>query len=485
MTVKKRLAVSNVIMIIIPVIITLLIGCMCLGAVYFTLRSSNGFGFESSDDFYRTSNAVSGKMYEIFEHGSDDTKSRLSAIGNIIDNKTMFVKVYENGNDFYETGNEDIADTSLMASAQNIGNNAFVSNKTNQLYYYTGEENGNTYELYLFSVNTVTDNTAVKTVIISSIILIAAAIILSIGFTNRFLTRFVFKKIEAPLDMLSQGVNEISNGNLDYRLKYDGDDEFTPVCAAFNDMAKRLKDSVELTRKNEENRKELLLDISHDLRNPLTSINAYVEGLIDGVANTDEMRKKYLLTIKRKTEEIEKMVSSLFAYSKLDMESPDVKNEKTLLPEFLNATINSVYDEYKKRGLTVNILPNDNVKVICDRQLLTRITANLLDNSVKYGKKDGNMYISIKRNGNTAEIEFADDGNGVNDDELDRLFNVFYRTDTARTDTGSGNGIGLAFVKKAAEAMGGDVRAEKSEFGGLSIILELRCYDEQNTYNRR
>ena len=81
-----------------------------------------------------------------------------------------------------------------------------------------------------------------------------------------------------------------------------------------------LERSVELARRNEENRKELLLDISHDLRSPLTSIRAYVEGLSDGVASTPEMQKRYLDTIKRKTEDIEKMISALFAYSKLNME---------------------------------------------------------------------------------------------------------------------------------------------------------------------
>lgn len=103
MTVKKRLTISNIMMIAIPVVITLFVGIICLGRVYVTLHNSNGFDFENSSEFYYTSQSVSSKMYEIFEHSSKDTKAWLEAIGNIIDKKTTFVQVYENGKDFYKT----------------------------------------------------------------------------------------------------------------------------------------------------------------------------------------------------------------------------------------------------------------------------------------------------------------------------------------------------------------------------------------------
>lgn len=155
--------------------------------------------------------------------------------------ETTFLQVYENSNEFYKIGNEAFADKSLMNSAKNIGNNAFVSNENYQLYYYTENSGGNNYEVYLFSNNNHLDNAKVKTVFIASVIVVIAAIVFSIIFTNRFLIKFVFKKIEQPIDILSHGVNEISNGNLDFRLNYNKNDEFLSVCIAFNDMAERLK----------------------------------------------------------------------------------------------------------------------------------------------------------------------------------------------------------------------------------------------------
>ncbi len=479
MTVKKRLAISNIIMIVIPVVITLLVGVICLGGIYITLHNSNGFGFENSGEFYNTSQAVSSKMYEIFEHSSDDTKTRLEAIGNIIDKNTTFVQVYENGKDFYKAGNEKIADKALTSSAKSIGSNAFVSNEKSELYYYSESSNGKNYELYLFSNNNHQDNTSVKRVFVLSVIIVIAAILFSIAFTNRFLTRFVFKKVEEPIDILSHGVNEIASGNLDYRLNYNKNDEFLPVCIAFNDMAGRLKKSVELAQKNEENRKELLLDISHDLRSPLTSIQAYVEGLIDGVANSPQMRDKYLQTIKRKTIDIEKMVSSLFAYSKLDMEEFALDEEQIALTDFIENTIESVKDEYGDKGLDIEIKADEKINIIADRELLIRIMSNILDNSLKYKiKEQAKSEIIISRENNFARLEFADDGPGVDAGNIDKLFEVFYRTDKARSNTSNGSGIGLAFVKKAVLAMGGRVEASGNEHGGLSIIIYLRCENE-------
>ena len=479
MTVKKRLAISNVIMIVIPVLITLFIGLICLGGIYLTLYNSNGFGFENSGEFYNTSQAVSSKMYEVFEHGSEDAKSRLETIGNIIDKNTTYVQVYENGQDFYTVGNEEIADKALMSSAKTVGSNAFVSNENSELYYYSEITNDVKYELYLFSSNNHQDNTKVKNVFIVSVVAVLTAIIFSIIFTNRFLTRFIFKKIEEPLDILSQGVNEIANGNLDYRLNYHKNDEFLPVCVAFNDMAARLKKSVELAQKNEENRKELLLDISHDLRSPLTSIQAYVEGLIDGVADSPQMRDKYLHTIKRKTVDIEKMVSSLFAYSKLDMEEFVLNEEKVSLTDFVSNAKDSVKDEYGDKGLDIELDVKENSDVFVDKELLIRIISNILDNALKYNDKEvAKCKILISKENDFAKIEFADNGPGVDEENLDKLFEVFYRTDKARSNTGNGSGIGLAFVKKAISAIGGTVRAENNSLGGLSIIIYLRCDNE-------
>lgn len=484
MTVKKRLAISNIIMIIVPVAITAVIGLLCLGGVYITAHHSGGYGFEDTNDFYSVSQTLSGEMYEIFENDETDATDKLDAIANVINKDTMFISACKNGAEFYKSGNESLTDGALVKAAKEIGGNTFVSSEKCQLYYYTDSANGESYELYIYSTPSQIDNSNMKSAAFISVALVILAIFFSIFLTNRFLTRFALKKIEEPLELLSAGVAEISDGNLDYRIEYDGEDEFKPVCTAFNEMAARLKKSVELTQKNEQNRKELLLDISHDLRSPLTSIQAYVEGILDGVAQTPEMQRKYLETIKRKTTDIEKMVSSLFAYSKLDMEDAPLNTESISISRLISETAANLHDEYAAKGLEISVDIKDDLTVLADEEMLLRVAANLLDNSLKYKNKEvGRVLISVCEKDGRALVEFADDGPGVQDECYDKLFDIFYRTDKARSDTSAGSGIGLAFVKKAIELMNGRAWAKKSELGGLSIIVELEEQNGKNTDN--
>ena len=454
--------------------ITFFVGVLCLIAVYFTMHSSNGLGFSDTNKFYNTIQVASDAMYEVFEHGRENRRERLDVMSTLIDKNSMYMLVYENGEIFYESGNASLKDESLMDAATDIKTKAFVSDDNCQLYYYQADSGKEHYDLFLFNTPSHTDNDSVKVVLDISIIVLCFAIIISILLTNRFLTKFVFKKIEEPLNILSKGVEEISNGNLDYRLEYENPDEFRPVCQNFNFMAGKLKQSVELLRKNEENRKELLLDISHDLRSPLTSIQAYVEGLSDGIANTPEKQRRYLETIKRKTVEIEKMVSSLLSYSKLEMEEFETDIIKVNLASFLDEAVDSVQDEYRQRGLEITLEKKADISAKIDEELLLRVMSNLFENSLKYKNKPvGKMLVTLEESGGKAEIKFEDDGPGVEDSQLEKLFEIFYRTDKARNNPGSGNGIGLAFVKKAVGIMDGNVKAERSKLGGLSIIITL------------
>ncbi len=473
MTVKKRLTQSNVIMILVPVIITSLIIACCACGAYIVLRSRSGIAFEKSGDFRKTVAVASEEFHEMFEHGTDSKKLRISSLANIINKDSMFLIVYEDGKEFYKNGNAMLQNKSAENSAAELGNNSFLSSDNIQLYHYETVSQDLHYDMYIYNLAVSNDNNLIEKVAAVSITVIIAAVVISIFFTNRFLINFVFKKIEEPLTLLANGVAQISDGNLDYRLEYYENDEFLPVCDSFNNMAERLKKSVELTKKNEENRKELLLDISHDLRTPLTAIQAYVEGLIDGVAHTPEMQKKYLETIKRKTIDIDKMVSSLFAYSKLDMEEFETKIEPIKISDFLNDSVSSMRDEYEKNGLNIIIAKCDDIVIKADAELLQRVTVNLLENSLKYKEKPtANVLITASSDGKRALLKFEDDGPGVEDDKLDKIFDVFYRTDKARSNTGSGSGIGLAFVKKAVESMNGKVYAERASLGGLAIIIE-------------
>ena len=168
-------------------------------------------------------------------------------------------------------------------------------------------------------------------------------------------------------------------------------------------LAVRLKTSVEQTQKNEESRKELMAGISHDLRSPLTSIKAYVEGLLDGIAETPEARTRYLLTIQRKVEDIDRMVNQIFTFSKLELDEYPMEIRTVDLDQEIRQIVKESSAEYEKKGLQISL-----------------------------EKQESNGVIILK-----------DDGKGVAPEALPKLFDVFYRTDPARKNPAGGSGLGL------------------------------------------
>lgn len=304
---------------------------------------------------------------------------------------------------------------------------------------------------------------------------------MSILITNRFLTKFVFKKIEKPLDILSGGVHEIRDGNLDYRIKYTGDDEFAHVCSDFNEMAVRLKQSVELTQKQEKSRKELIAGISHDIRSPLTSIQAYVEGLLDGVAKTPAVQRRYLETIKAKAENLAHIVSQLFLFSQMELgeypENPSLIRLDKVISEIVSS------EDYKKSGLDISmeLIP---AEIYADPIQIRRIITNILENSLKYKNKEKGMaWIRLEQTECGLRLTFLDDGPGVPEESLPHLFEVFYRSDPSRQHPDKGSGLGLAIVANAIRRMGGTAQAFCGTPHGLGIRIDLPIKGENHGKN--
>lgn len=304
----------------------------------------------------------------------------------------------------------------------------------------------------------------------------------SIFAANRFLIKFVFKNIEKPIDILVEGVNQIQNGNLDYKIEYDENDEFSTVCQDFNKMALRLKESVEITQKQEQNRKELIAGISHDIRTPLTSIKAYIEGLLDQVADTPEMQQKYMETIKQKANDIDNMVDKLFMFSKLDLgEYPFYPEEIDIYYE-ISKILDENKNEYNKKGMNIVLesVP-EKLTVFADPLQFRNAVINVLENSLKY-KDNDTITVNIKciDNDKYVKIVIEDNGPGVGSEAIDKLFNVFYRNDPSRNNPSKGSGLGLAITAKIIERFGGSIFAENTNPKGLRIIFTLPKKEEMS-----
>ena len=471
MTIRKRLFISNLLMILVPVCIAALIAAGCVGAVWYTVRFGGGLGFDDSEDFYQVSTGIA-KLAEQSLPDSNEQET-LDSITALLDRKAVSLKIEQDGQPYYAYGTASPADDALSKAAALLGDDARLSDGARSLYAHRVQIGGTDYRILIFGSTQQVSYTGLKLVAAAAMLLVLAAALAAVLLTNRFLTRFVFRRIEQPLALLADGVHQIRDGNLDFRITYDGKDEFAPVCADFNEMAERLRRSIEQTLRQEESRKELMASISHDLRSPLTSIKAYVEGLLDGVARTPEMQRRYLGTIKSKAEDIDRMVSQIFLFSKMELEEYPVHPEPLRLDEEVDSLMQSAAPEYRARGLEITVQPAP-VTVCADRDLLRRILLNIMDNSLKYKNKPvGHLEITMQASGGVCTLGLTDDGPGVPEEACGKLFDVFYRSDPARRNPAGGSGLGLAIAATAAARMGGSIRAQNAQGGGLSIIITL------------
>jgi len=312
-----------------------------------------------------------------------------------------------------------------------------------------------------------------KVITVLAALVLLVAIVGAVVLTDRFMTCFVFRHITEPLDRLSAGVGQIRGGNLDYRIGYEGADEFAPVCEAFDEMAQRLAGSVERDRRAEEARKELIAGMSHDLRSPLTSIRGYVEGLRDGVAADEGARQRYVGVILDKTADIEHKVSELLAMTKLDMDDYPVDLQPLALDAYVYEFLEREKEELSAQDMEVE-RHLEAVRAVADRAELDRIVGNLLDNCLRYRAGDhGLVSVRTGEADGRAALVISDDGPGVPEEDLARIFEPLYRGDAARSGSSEGSGLGLSIVVASVARMGGTAEAARSEAGGLSVRILL------------
>jgi signal transduction histidine kinase len=304
-------------------------------------------------------------------------------------------------------------------------------------------------------------------------LILAISFVALITMINNLLNYRLIKNIIRPLQPLSEGVRQIHDNNLAFRINYQNDDEYRPICEAFNEMAAQLEASAARKQKDEANRRELLAGISHDLCTPLTSIKGYLEGLETGVVSTPEMKDHYFATIKNKTADMEHIIERIFLFSKLDMDEFPLNLRRISLMPIITDIVEEAVPEYDQRGLAVHISESPvDVCVLADTFRLHNVLVNILENSVRYKTKDrGDLEISAVVVNDFVFLRLIDDGPGVSAETIPKLFDVFYRADPSRSIKGSG--LGLAVSKKIIERMGGAIHAELPVSGGLAVVIRL------------
>jgi histidine kinase len=294
---------------------------------------------------------------------------------------------------------------------------------------------------------------------------------------NGLLSYFVSRSIIKPLYSLKSASEQIREGNLDFKISSIGHDEIGQLSNAFEKMRRKLKDSIELQLQYEENRKELISNISHDLKTPITAIKGYIEGIKDGVADTPEKMDKYLTTIYRKTADLNHMIDDLFLFSKLDLGKLPFAFEEINLNRYMDNFVSDLRFDMEEKKIKVHYetKTQENVSIIADRNKLRRVMTNIIDNSLKYMTKTEKVIsILINSKEEFVQIEIRDNGTGIESSSLPFIFNRFYRVDGSRNISTGGSGLGLAIAKQIISEHGGDIWVESELGEGTRVIFTLK-----------
>ncbi len=491
MSIKAKFIIAFIIMVIIS--ITILLGSFAFLTVNFL--SSASFEITKGEDFGRLFFNVldlAGDFDDVYNnkellYDEEYMNLILNKLKNInismsvtIDNelihstdKVLFSQIYNNIEPQYDEKNDNYYDNYVPFNDKEyslILDEINYNDSIGRFYYYI-------------------EITNLKNVVISYVVSLILVIIGVFGLITFVLIMMTNKLIIKPLRKIEYGTEQIKNGNLDFSIETKSKGEINKVCNAFERMRKELKNSIEKQLRYEENRKELISSISHDLKTPITSIKGYVEGIKDGVANTPEKFNKYLDVIYSKSIDMDKLIDDLFLFSKLDLDRLTFEIKPVNITKYFNDCIDEMSFELSKYDILLKFTADiyKNTEVLIDQQKLKRVIQNIIQNSIKYMYND-NKKIDINLSEDEKEVLVAirDNGIGIKEQALPYIFDKFYRTDKARTTSISGSGLGLAIAKQIIERQGGRIYAKSIYGSGTTIFFTLkkvkeRIFNEKNS----
>lgn len=290
----------------------------------------------------------------------------------------------------------------------------------------------------------------------------------------------VYQQFVNPLVKLKEAAERMGSGNLDDKIDFGDNrvDEVGELCESFENMRQRMSDFAKAKMQYEDENRQLISNISHDLRTPITTIKGYVEGIMDGVADTPEKQERYLKMIYSKANEMDSLINELSLYTNINNNAIPYEFHRVSVKDYFDDCMEEVYTTLlsKHMTLTYKNYCDDDVKVIVDPDQLKRVINNIITNAIKYTDKDyGQVDINIYDNDAEVKVSISDNGRGIDSDSLPHIFDRMYRADSARQSRG-GSGLGLAICKKIVEEHGGNIYATSQLGTGTTIVFTLKKY---------
>lgn len=485
---KTRLQVTFISIIVLPLLLTII--AFCVIGIYL-MSVQKGVGLQEIDytmmsDSLQEFTTNTDEAYFILQEQArlDSTKledkAYLEYINSEVSRKSTYL-IVRKGEEMYYTGNQAAADL-IFDKLPEYGR-LMLEEETG--YYYNELEKFVKQIDFTFSdgspgsifVVTKVNSLISKHLLVDMFIAILAILI----FTSMMLTQWIQKGVLNPINELNIAMRKIKEGNFDYALQTDAKGEIGDLYRNYEDMRLRLKESTEEKLQHEKQNKELVSNISHDLKTPITAIKGYVEGIMDGVADTPEKMDKYIKTIYNKAMDMDKLINELTVYSGIDNNRIPYNFHRINVADYFGDCVEEVGLDLEAKGIKLdysNLVEPDTI-VIADPEQMKKVINNIISNSVKYmDKSHGVIDIRILDEVDAIRVEIEDNGKGIAQKDLQRIFERFYRTDASRNSAQGGSGIGLSIVKKIIEDHGGYIWATSKEGEGTCIHFVLRKYIE-------
>ncbi len=309
-------------------------------------------------------------------------------------------------------------------------------------------------------------------------IIFMASLISLFGIYEFFFLWRLEKRIINPIAQLKNGVEEIAKGNYGVRIECNVLlNDITLLAASFNDMASKLQESERMKAGYEENRRELLANISHDLKTPITSIQGYIEAILERPDRlSGEDGRKYLQIIYRNAAYMNKLIDDLFLFSKLDLEKLEFRFETIGVRNFMNDLMDEFRFELEEKQVRFDYA--DHLAAECtvkvDRKRIHQTVRNIIGNAVKYGPEKGlTIGAELSRQGDKVRLAIGDNGPGISPERIPFIFDRFYRIDSERTKDVISTGLGLAIARELVEAHGGRITVSSALGAGSCFTIEL------------
>ena len=442
------------------------------------------------------SNEMCRQEYEEIRQTAEDNPSKLrdlnylNAINNRISKRNAYIVVIEDNDIMYQ--GKEISDELRAKLIESQNHNSEIRSAYLRDFNVLASRvsymiDSHTYGTVYFVISFAEILPQIKKLLFDTMISVIIILILTSG----AFTMWIYRSTVRPINKLRLATNNIKNGNLDFDMDVEGNNEFAELCKDFDNMRKRLKYNAEENVRRDSESKELISNISHALKTPITAIKGYVEGIMDGVADTDEKMDRYIRTIYTKACDMDNLINELTFYAKVDSDKINYNFIKLNLTEYFNDCIDEIGVDLESRNIELKYINelDKETAIVADPEQFKRVINNIINNSMKYMEiNNGVVEVHLYNEGDDVHIDISDNGKGISQKDIGHIFDRFYRSDTSRNSRTGGSGIGLSIVKKIIIDHGGSITAESIPYEKTTIKIILDRYkedkDEQNTDSR-